>query len=40
MRTFSGPSPVAPGGNRFMSERYYRDDLLYLSKALLDMDLD
>lgn len=29
-----------PGGNRFMSERYYRDDLLYLSKALLDMDLD
>lgn len=29
-----------PGGNRFMSERYYRDDLLFLSRVLLDMELD
>lgn len=29
-----------PGGNRFMSERFYREDLLFLSESLLNMDLD
>lgn len=29
-----------PGGNRFMSERFYRADLIFLSETLLNMDLN
>lgn len=28
-----------PGGNRFLSERLYRDDVLFLAKQLLDIKI-
>ena len=28
-----------PGGNRFLSERLYRDDVIFLGKQLLDIEI-